>query len=419
MTQKVPTQNTLKLLDFLKSASKLKSMNIAYFVDAYEPQVNGVISVVNQLKNDLEKMGCNIYIVTPRRKNSKEKEGVLYLKARRSIVGKNEYITTDKVQKVIDFCVKNKIDILHAHNEFSTAKLAIKAAKKLHLPFVITFHTFLQHYVKVYVPFGFLIPTKIAQKIVDLYIKHIYKNAVVIYAVSGKVKEYLSSKNMLANKKIILIENAIDTSIILGNKNPQIMKAQSEKIKYTFKISDNDFVALYFGRLSHEKRLKELINIFAFNVDKSSKPIKLFILGDGPARADLEELVKSLKLENTIFFTGFVDRENLINYFNISNLFVSASISETYSMTVTESLCAGLPVLLREDACYFDRVENGKNGILAKNDDEFSKALLELVLNPEKLKTLKSNCSNDFGISSLDQAKKYLESYEDILKNWK
>jgi len=37
-------------------------------------------------------------------------------------------------------------------------------------------------------------------------------------------------------------------------------------------------------------------------------------------------------------------------------------------MTVTESLTSGVPVVLREDACYFDRVTHGKNGILAKND---------------------------------------------------
>lgn len=390
-------------------------MNIALFVDTYEPQINGVVTVVKQLKSDLEALSCSVYIITPRRNNSRELDGVFYLKARPSRIAKNEYVVTEKYQPVLEFCLEKKIDILHVHSEFGVAFIAIKIAKKLNLPLCMTFHTFWKHYIRAYVPLGFLVP----QKIVDVYTKYIYKNADIVFAVSQKVKDYLGSSKMLANQKLILVENAIDRSTIFTRQALEHSEKNILDIKNKYHIEQGDFVLLYFGRVSPEKRLKELLKIFASVAKKSDKAMKFLVLGDGPAKEDLIALSKKLKIDKKAFFLGFIERENLIDYFTLSNLFVSASISETYSMTVTEALSAGLPVLLREDSCYFDRVENGKNGIMSKSDADLEKALLDLVSNPEKLAFLKSNCKREErSISSMDQAKKYLSAYQELLRDW-
>ena len=392
-------------------------MNIAFFVDTYEPQINGVVTVVKQLKLDLERLGCTVYVITPRRANSKPLPCVFYLDARPSQIGKNEYIPTVKYQIIVDFCRDHHIDILHAHSEFRIARLAIKAARELHLPFVITFHTFWKHYIRAYVPLWFLVP----KSTVDIYTKYVYKNAVAIYAVSKKVQSYLSSKKMLPDKNIILIENAIDRAAVCNQESAEESKKNIAEIKSKYGITDDMMVLLYFGRVSHEKRIRELLKILNTVRVQTSKSIKLLILGGGPGMDDLSEYSKKLKLDDIVVFTGFIQRAHLIDYFKISKLFVSTSISETYSMTVTEALSAGLPVLLREDSCYFDRVINGKNGIMAKTDKEFASALSDLIANPEKLQALKENCGSkkeEKPYTSLDQAKKYLDSYEEILANW-
>ena len=386
-------------------------MNVAFFVDTYVPQVNGVVTVVKKLKEDLEHLGCKCYVLTPCRGNSPQLDGVYFLKARQSVIAPSEYVAIEDYANIVRFCKEHKIDILHAHSEFRTAKLAIKTAKELNIPFVITFHTFWKYYVKAYIPCGFLVPLVI----VDMYTKYIYKHADVIYAVSDKVKEYMTS--LLPNNRVELIENAVDKSDFTQTKNSDVIISE---LKKNYSVQSSDFVLLYVGRVSHEKRLRELLKMLASILKRTQKSVKLFVVGDGPATNDLKTYSKKLCINDNVIFTGFIDRKELSKFFSIADVFVSASLSETYSMTVTESLTSGVPVVLREDACYFDRVTHGKNGILAKNDADFTNSILELLSQPEKLHLLKSNCRQSTSeISSLEQAKKYLASYHEILKNKK
>lgn len=386
-------------------------MNVAFFVDTYVPQVNGVVTVVKKLKEDLEHLGCKCYVLTPCRGNSPQLDGVYFLKARQSVIAPSEYVAIEDYANIVRFCKEHKIDILHAHSEFRTAKLAIKTAKELNIPFVITFHTFWKYYVKAYIPCGFLVPLVI----VDMYTKYIYKHADVIYAVSDKVKEYMTS--LLPNNRVELIENAVDKSDFTQTKNSDVIISA---LKKNYSVQSSDFVLLYVGRVSHEKRLRELLKMLASILKRTQKSVKLFVVGDGPATNDLKTYSKKLCINDNVIFTGFIDRKELSKFFSIADVFVSASLSETYSMTVTESLTSGVPVVLREDACYFDRVTHGKNGILAKNDADFTNSILELLSQPEKLYLLKSNCRQATSeITSLEQAKKYLASYHEILKNKK
>lgn len=387
-------------------------MNIALLVDTYIPQVNGVVTVVKQLKADLESLGCNCYVITPRRENSFAMDGVYYVKARKSIFATNEYIVTANYKEIMQFCVEHKIDILHAHSEFGMAKLGRKAAKKLNKPFVMTFHTFWEHYIKAYIPFWFLLPRHL---LISIYTMYMYKDADVVYAVSQKVKEYLT--RLLPNKKIVLIENAIDNSDF---ENPEKKPEVEKQIREKYELNADDFVMIYVGRVSHEKRLKQLLKIFENTQRQTSVSLKLLVIGDGPAKNTLTKLSEKLGLNKKVYFTGFISRDKLLDFFQVSDIFVSASLSETYSMTVTESLSAGVPVVLREDTCYFDRITHGENGLMAKSDKDFADALLELITKPEKLKMLKANCTpKQDGLTSMEQAKKYLASFEEIVKNKK
>ena len=301
-------------------------MNVAFFVDTYVPQVNGVVTVVKKLKEDLEHLGCKCYVLTPCRDNSPQLEGVYFLKARQSVIAPSEYVAIEDCANIVRFCKEHKIDILHAHSEFRTAKLAIKTAKELNIPFVITFHTFWKYYVKAYIPCGFLVPLVI----VDMYTKYIYKHADVIYAVSDKVKEYMTS--LLQNNRVELIENAVDKSDFTQTKNSDVIISE---LKKNYSVQSSDFVLLYVGRVSHEKRLRELLKMLASILKRTQKSVKLFVVGDGPATNDLKTYSKKLCINDNVIFTGFIDRKELSKFFSIADVFVSASLSETYSMTAT------------------------------------------------------------------------------------
>lgn len=75
------------------------------------------------------------------------------------------------------------------------------------------------------------------------------------------------------------------------------------------------------------------------------------LVGDGPYRADLENQVKSRKMEKEVIFTGMIPQKEVNRYYQAGDIFVSASTSETQGMTYGEALAAGLPLLCRKDDC--------------------------------------------------------------------
>lgn len=382
-------------------------MTVALFIDTYFPQLNGVASVVSQLKLDLEAAGHTVWVITPRRHNSQELPNVHYLKAHRSTLVPSEYLATESSESVARFCADKHVDILHCHSEFTCMIIAIKVAAKLNLPLVFTFHTFWEYYISSFIWFSFLIPKHLA---VTSYIRHFYKSADAIVAVSKKAEEYLLSAG-IPREKLFLVENAIDRSTLVPAPIPA---TRVKDLKLQLGIDDNSFVFLYVGRVSNEKRLKELLSMFVQVKKTTGDKAKLIIVGDGPAKKSLQKRSVKLGIDKQVVFTGFVQRDDLAKYFAIADLFVSASVSETYSMTVTESLAANVPVLLRYDSCYFDRVVDGVNGIMAKTDEDFERAMIECVRTGNCARFKPSNTAIP-SITSKEQAEKYLQIYEKLL----
>ena len=88
--------------------------------------------------------------------------------------------------------------------------------------------------------------------------------------------------------------------------------------------------------------------------------LMLVIVGDGPARQDLEQAVKELEIEDHVIFTGMVPPDQVQNYYQIADVFVCASTSETQGLTYIEAAANALPLLCRRDPCLENVLEDGK-----------------------------------------------------------
>ena len=126
-------------------------------------------------------------------------------------------------------------------------------------------------------------------------------------------------------------------------------------------IGDDDQVLLNLGRLGGEKNLGELLTLFA-QARQENDNLKFLIVGDGPAREELEHQAKKLGVEKDVIFTGMVDPSEVQNYYQLGDIFVSASTSETQGLTYIDAAANGLPLLCRQDDCLTDVLQEGKNG---------------------------------------------------------
>lgn len=108
-----------------------------------------------------------------------------------------------------------------------------------------------------------------------------------------------------------------------------------------YKRSSGGIVLLYVGRLSHEKKVEDLIKMFDVLQRSGKHQIQLWIIGDGPERNLLESLAAELKLTDRVKFYGFKKNNELFWYYKNADIF----ISPLTGTSLREAALCGLPVI--------------------------------------------------------------------------
>ena len=80
-------------------------------------------------------------------------------------------------------------------------------------------------------------------------------------------------------------------------------------------------------------------------------------------------------MESDVIFTGMVPPDQVQNYYQLGDVFVGASTSETQGLTYIEAAANGLPLLCRQDDCLADVLEEGENGYEYTSAEEFLNAI--------------------------------------------
>ena len=105
---------------------------------------------------------------------------------------------------------------------------------------------------------------------------------------------------------------------------------------------EKEYELISIGRLSPEKKLETLIDIF-YILKKSKPDIRMAIGGEGPEKETLMQKVKDLDLTDSIDFLGFV--EDIEEFYNLGRIFVLTSETEGLPRTAIESISCGTPVV--------------------------------------------------------------------------
>lgn len=149
--------------------------------------------------------------------------------------------------------------------------------------------------------------------------------------------QFLANNKFVAEDKVIVRENPIDLNKIAEKANEVLVTEDF----------DGDFICSA-GRLIPEKGFQILINAFG-NLSQEHKNLKLLLLGEGVERANLEQLIKKLGLEDRVLLKGHIT--NPIPYYGKAKICVVSSIKEGFPNVLLEmmavnnfvisTLCAG------------------------------------------------------------------------------
>lgn len=396
-------------------------MRIGLFTDQYYPFVSGVVTSIKMLYEGLTNLGHECYIVTSMAEDKikdleKQRKNVINIYGRPyPFKDLRDYRYTFSHRKYLKTIKNLNLDIIHVHTEYNISKLAILAHKKLHIPMVHTLHTLWSDYFKYVSPFF----DKHFHKLMEKYLRKLFtgpvsKNSIIDIVPTKKV--YDQSLKYGLNSDIRIIPTGID----LDKFNPKhFTNQQINDLKNKLGIKSNQFVFLYIGRASKEKNIITLLNSYA-KACKGNFDTVFVLVGGGPQLEELKEYCKELQIDNQVIFTNTIPREKLPIYYQLGDIFVNASQSETQGLTYIEALGSSIPLLVQKDDCIKDVVENYYNGIYFEGEDDLTLKMKEILRAPETLKKIKSNTINSvFEYSKETYTLRVFALYEEAIEKFK
>ena len=223
------------------------------------------------------------------------------------------------------------------------------------------------------------------------------KTVNAIVPVSKGIKEILAKKYKIDKVKIIPIYFGVDIK-----KIKQIAKEKVEDYESLFQNA-RFLKFITVGRLSSEKGHKFLIEAF-YNVIKEIPNSKLFILGEGPLRAQLEEQISVMGLKNDVFLLGF--KKNPYKYMSKASIFVLSSLHEGLSIVLIEALACNLPIISTN--CKVgpkEILDDGKYGLLTKvaNSNDLAEKMVLLGKNQELRETFSKKSDHRIKIFEIER----------------
>jgi glycosyltransferase involved in cell wall biosynthesis len=158
-----------------------------------------------------------------------------------------------------------------------------------------------------------------------------------------------------------------------------------QSTKKSFGIPEKTTVVGFIGRFVEIKGLEYLVR--AAHLLKSMD-VKFILVGDGPQKNQIEDLIESLGLEEKFIFTGF--RRDIPNVLTAMDIFVISSTSEGLPTSLLEAMAAAKPCIVTDIGLP---VENMKTGLVIppKDSQSLAQALKHLIHDDKLAGTLGRN----------------------------
>ncbi len=251
-------------------------------------------------------------------------------------------------------------DVVHVVTEGPLGASAVSAARALGLPVTSSFHTNFHAYTRHY---GFA-PLS---RVVLAWLRHVHNRTLRTFAPTAALCAELEA---LGFRNLAVLSRGVDT----WQFHPA---RRSADLRLKWGVEPNDPVVIHVGRMAAEKNYSLLFRVYA--AMRTANPRLRFVLaGEGPLKARLT------REHPDCIFAGFFSREEIGRYYASADIYIHASLTETFGNVLTEALASGLAVAGFDYAAAGQFVQHNLNGLVVPCDqpDALVAAAVQLATDP-------------------------------------
>lgn len=335
-------------------------MKILFISDVYFPRVNGVSTSIKTFMDDLLNQGHQIHLIAPRyflnEDSLKHEKNITRISSKPIFFDPEDHLMKySELMKTVDWIIKQKFDLIHIQTPFIAHFFGRKLSKLTGVPTVETYHTSFEDYLHLYLPW---FPEILARKLSKLIAKKLCNSVDAVISPSKQMADILKEYGITKEIKVLPT----------GLPQQYFKKTESSIVAERYNLPKDKKILLYVGRVAHEKNIDFLLKAFK-EITKKLSDYCLVITGEGPAEEHIHKMTSKLGLSKSVQFIGYLDKDTeLLMIYQLADLFVFASKTETQGLVLLEAMAQGTPVVSIAELGTKSILENNMGAIISKDD---------------------------------------------------
>ncbi len=339
------------------------ALRVALFSGNYNYVKDGANGALNRLVGYLERQGVTVRVYSPTTDTPAfPPTGTLISVPSVPVPGRPEYRAALGLPEIIREDIRAfDPHIFHVSAPDILGHRAVGFGTSLGLPVVASVHTYWESYLRYY-RLGWAVPLS------EWILKSFYGRCAEIYAPSESMAAMIREKGLAEN--IRLWTRGIDRTLF-GPEHRTLDWRRG------LGVGDETALIAFVGRLVLEKGL-DVLAATAAELTARAVPHRVLVVGDGPARAWIEE-----RLPDAIY-TGFQNGTDLARAYASADIFFNPSSTETFGNVTLEAMASGLAVVAAGAGGTLSLVEDGVSGLLTEPDNaaQSADALQRMIEDP-------------------------------------
>jgi glycosyltransferase involved in cell wall biosynthesis len=337
------------------------SLRIAIVTETFPPEINGVAMTLGHIVQGLIARGHMVQVVRPRQARESgivpgNMEEVLARGAALPNYGELRFGLPAK-NRLVRLWTDKRPDVVHVVTEGPLGWSAVAAARKMHLAVTSAFHTNFHSYSGHY-GLGLL------KRPIEGYLRKLHNRTMATMVPTAALAASLERRGY---QNLRVVSRGVDVQLFHPAK-------RSEALRQSWGLAPQDVAVLHVGRIAKEKNVGLVVAGFRA-VQQLHPRAKLVFVGDGPARQSVQDACPDA------IFAGMRKGEDLAAHYASADVFLFASLTETYGNVVPEALASGLAVVAFAYGAALELVQDGASGVLVTGarDADFVHAVQRLM----------------------------------------